>query len=106
MQKAYISCTTSISLPNDKVSLPFLVHQIAQEHDDLMSEMSQGKFYDNIEQDPRDDDTLGKNQWIDLKSLPEKQEGPIKIVPSSINRIRVGDRISWNRATNYREDFF
>ncbi len=46
-----------------------MVQQVAQEHGKLVNEMIKGKFYDNIEKDPRD--TMAADEKIDLKSLPQ-----------------------------------
>ena len=77
MQKAYVSCATISSLSKDqskeatRARWPNLVQQTAQEHGKLINGMAKGKFYDNIEKDPRD--TVGADDKIDLKSLPQYQ---------------------------------
>lgn len=45
-----------------------LVHKVAIEHGKMIGEMQQGKFYQNIEVDPRD--SVLPDEKIDLKSLP------------------------------------
>ena len=74
MQKAYckystISSSVKAGEEENKVARwPSLVHKVATEHGKMISEMSAGKFYDNIEQDPRDSTT--NDEKLDLKSIP------------------------------------
>ena len=48
------------------------MHKVAIEHGKLIGEMQSGKFYQNIEVDPRD--SVLPDEKIDLKSLPGYQK--------------------------------
>ena len=73
MQKAYVTFSTigsTAHVENKEVKRsrwPDLVHAVAIEHGKYIGEMGQGKFYDNIETDPRD--SAQADDKIDLKSL-------------------------------------
>ena len=75
MQKAYVTFSTlgsTASAEGEEVKRsrwPDLVHAVAVEHGKYIGEMGQGKFYDNIETDPRD--SAQADDKIDLKSLAQ-----------------------------------
>ena len=60
MQKAYVTYATvssSAKSKDEKVEAakwPKLVQSVAIEHQRLIDEMAEGKFYPNIDKDPRD----------------------------------------------------
>lgn len=79
MQKAYVNYSTisSSSKSTDKEVTrsrwPDLVHQVAQEHGKLIAEMQQGKFYQNIEKDPRE--SVLPDEKLDLTTIAGYTKG-------------------------------
>ena len=73
MQKAYVTYSTISSSSKkaqgeaSRARWADLVQQVAIEHGKLIGNMAQGKFYDNIEKDPRDN--IYADEKVDLKSL-------------------------------------
>lgn len=66
--------TISSSSKNEKAEVgrarwADLVQQVAIEHGKQIGSMAQGKFYDNIEKDPRDN--IYADEKVDLKSLKQ-----------------------------------
>ena len=73
MQKAYVNYATfsSTSKSTEKVTRarwPSMVQQVAYEHSKLINDMAKGKFYENIQVDPRDNYETA-DEKVDLKSL-------------------------------------
>ena len=75
MQKAYVTYSTISSASKNKneetkrARWPDLVQQVAMEHGRYIADMTEGKFYANIDKDPRDN--IHADDKIDLKSLPQ-----------------------------------
>jgi hypothetical protein len=79
MQKAYVTFSTISSI--NKVSKDEtkrsrwadLVQQVAMEHSRYIAEFAAGKFYANIDKDPRDN--AHADDKVDLKSLSQYKPG-------------------------------
>ena len=75
--------------PNEKVKAPEwpkLVAKVAREHQEFISKMRQGNFYDNIDVDPRD--SLQADEKVDLKSL-KQYKGALSSQKTSIRDDKV-----------------
>ena len=75
MQKAYVTYSTISSASKNKneetkrARWPDLVQQVAIEHGRYIADMAQGKFYPNIDKDPRDN--IHADDKVDLTSLKQ-----------------------------------